>query len=147
MKLPTYEPESREDATLPADEVRAIESRAEVDSLGNLQYRRRQIIDAYAPLKALYGPFGLFDDRRKRLLESLKVRARMALAADGGKVTEGIVDATAYADPQYEKFLDDAYAAKVQYIRMENELSEIQERISSREAELYFVGKEMGLTR
>lgn len=146
MKLPTYEPET-DDTTLPADEVRAIESRAEVDSLGNLHHRRRQLLGAYAPLKALYGPFGIFDDRRKRLVESLKVRARMALTVDGAKTTEAAVDARAYADEQYEKFLDEALAAKVQYIHMENELSEITERISSREAELYFVGKEMGLTR
>lgn len=145
MRLSTYEPES--DGTLPADEVREIESRAGIDSLGNLHHRRRVLMESLAPLKALHGPFGLFDDRRKRLVESLKVRARMQLTADGAKTTEAAIDARAYADEQYGDLLDNAISARIEYLKMENELSEIAERISSREAELYFLGKEMGLSR
>ncbi len=122
--------------TLAPDQLSALEDRANVDGLGDLHARRRQLMLTLAPLKALHGPFGLFDDRRKRLLESLKIRARSTLAEAGAKATEGLVDATAYADPQYERFLDDAYQAKIDYLNAATELSEIEERIKSREIEL-----------
>lgn len=124
------------DAALPEDEVTALESRAEVDSLGDLHARRRQLMTQLAPLQALYGAFGLWDSRRKQLLESLKVRARMELSASGDdkkKPPEAQIDAAAHADPQYERFLDDSYDAKVQFINLDTELSEIQERIRNRE--------------
>lgn len=122
-----------DDPALPADEMSALESRAEVDSLGDLHARRRQLMTQLAPLQALYGAFGLWDSRRKQLLESLKVRARMALSTGEKRPTEAQIDAAAHADPQYEKFLDDSYDAKVQFINMDTELSEIQERIRNRE--------------
>jgi hypothetical protein len=133
---------------LSADEVRAVEGRADVDALGDLHQRRRQLLVTLAPLKALHGPFGLFDDRRKRMLESLKVRARSDLSASRDKKpTEGEIDATAYADPQYEAFLDEAYQAKIDYLNQATELSEIEERIRSRELELVTYAAEVRLGR
>lgn len=145
MRL-TYE--TTESATLPADEVRAVEQRAEVDCLGDLHAQRRQLLDVLAPLKALHGPFGLFDDRRKQMLEATKVRARMALSIGREKKpTEAEIDATAYADQQYEKFLDDAYTAKIEYVLLANQLTEIEERIRTRELELMVYSAELKLAR
>lgn len=134
-------------ADMPADEVRAVESRADVDALGDLHARRRQLLITLAPLKALHGNFGLFDDRRKQLLESLKVRARQNLAGGEKKPTEAQIDSAAYADPQYETFLDEAYDAKVVYLNQANELAEIEERIRSREIELSVYNGELRLAR
>lgn len=135
-----------DDPALPADELTALESRAEVDSLGDLHARRRQLMQQLAPLQALYGAFGLWDARRKQLLESLKVRARMELSGDK-KPTEAQIDAAAHADPQYERFLDDSYDAKVQYINLDTELSEIQERVRNRELALMAYAAELRLAR
>lgn len=133
---------------LAADELRPIEARAEVDSLGDLQQRRRELLNILAPLKALYGPFGLFDDRRKRMLEAMKVKVRAELTSgDGKKPTEAQIDAMAYADPQYERYLDDAYEAKIEYVRLANEEVEIAERIRSREIELLAYNSEVKLDR
>jgi len=132
--------------SLAPDEVSALESRADVDSLGDLHARRRQLIQANAPLIALYGPFGLWDPKRKALLESLKVRARMALS-QGGKPTEAAIDAAAHADPQYEAFLDQSFVDKIAWIQADTELREIDERIRNRETALHVYGKELSLAR
>lgn len=139
-------------ATMPdhlsADELSALESRADVDSLGDLQHRRRQLMITLAPLKAEHGAFGLFDDRRKRFLEGLKVRARMTLSAGREKKpTEAEIDATAYADPAYETFLDDAYEARIDFINQSTELADIEERIRSRELAIMAFTAEVRLAR
>lgn len=132
---------------LPADYLKAVESRAEVDALGDLHQRRRMLLEQLAPLAALYGNFGLWDSRRKQLLEAMKVKHRMTLAQEGTKATEAMIDAYAHADEQYERFLDDSYTSKIEFIKMDNELSELVERISSRETELHVYGKELSLAR
>lgn len=134
--------------TLPPDELKALESRADTDSLGDLHARRRQLMITLGPLKALHGPFGIFDDRRKQMLEALKVRARQTLSAGSEKKpTESAIDSAAYADPQYEAFLDQAWQEKVDYVNQANELSELEERIRSREIELMTYGAEARLQR
>jgi hypothetical protein len=134
--------------TLTPDELSALESRAEVDSLGDLHARRRSLMVQLAPLKALYGSFGLWDARRKQLVEALKVKARMDLTTpDGKKPTETQIDAVAHADPQYERFLDDSLDARTQYLNMETELSEIEERIRGRELALMAYSAEVRLSR
>lgn len=132
---------------LPADVLKAIESRADVDSLGDLHARRRQLLQQIAPLIADYGPFGLWDAKRKRLLEALKIKARAALTEGGAKTTEAAIDATAHADEQYERFLDDSYKGKIDYINGDCELAEITERIASRLTELNVYNGELRLAR
>ena len=134
-------------ATLAPDEVSALESRAEVDALGDLHARRRLILDSLAPLKALHGHGGLFDDKRKQFLEAMKVKARMALTTSGTKITEGAVDSIAYADEQYERFIDDGISARIEYITRQNELDEISERIRNRELALLCFNSEVKLAR
>lgn len=128
-------------------ELTALESRAEVDSLEDLHARRRHLLVQLAPLKALHGPFGTWDAKRKQLLEGLKVRHRMQLAAENTKATEGLIDALAHADPQYERFLDESTAAKAEYLTLDNELTEIAERIEGRNAALYAYSAEIKLGR
>jgi hypothetical protein len=135
------------DAALPQDELRAVEARAEVDSLGDLHQRRRVLLEQLAPLAALYGPFGIWDARRKQLLEAMKVKHRMLLSQEGTKATETMIDALAHADDQYARFLDDSYESKIEWIRMDNELTELVERIDSRITELHVYGKELSLAR
>lgn len=135
------------EATLPVDEVREIESRAGVDALGALHAQRRQLLVNLAPLKALHGHNGIWDDKRKQMLEAMKVQARMALMESGQKVTEGTVDAMAYGDEHYAAFIDQGIAARIEYIRLQNEYDEIAERIRSREIELLAYNSEVKLAR
>lgn len=113
-----------------------LERRAEVESLEQLHVQRRQLLTTLAPLKALHGPFGLFDDCRARYLEAMKVKARQAFADEGGKGTDEGVKARATADPAYERFLDEGVSARIEYLRQATQLSELEERIRAREIEL-----------
>src|SRR5690242_6584527 len=94
----------------------ALETRAGIASLDALHAQRRQLLITLAPLKALHGPGDLWDSKRKQLLEALKVRQRLTLLEQGQKVTEGLVDAMAYADEQYLRFVDQGIADRIDYI-------------------------------
>lgn len=132
---------------LASDEVRPVEDRANVAALGDLHARRRQLMVTLAPLKALHGHNGIWDDKRKQMLEAMKVKARMALTDAGQKVTEGLVDAMAYGDEQYERFLDAGIAARIEYLTAQNELDEITEQIRDRELCLLVYNSEVKLDR
>jgi phage gp46-like protein len=125
----------------------ALESRAGLIPLEALHTARRQLLITLAPLKALHGPFGIWDDRRKQMLESLKVRSRLTLLEQGQKITEGLVDAMAYADEAYLRLLDQAERDKIEYLMQANQMSELEEKIRDREICLLAYNSELKLTR
>ena len=133
--------------TLAADEVRPVEDRAQVASLGDLQQRRRTLLTTLAPLKALHGHNGIWDDKRKQLLEACKIRANMTLVEAGQKVTDKLVEAMGYADPQYAAFVDDGITARIEYVTLANELTELEEQIRDRELCLLVYNSEVKLDR
>jgi hypothetical protein len=121
---------------LEQDARTALESRAGVESLDVLHDKRRRLIDRIAPLKALHGHNGLWDDKRKQMLEACKVRARMELTAASQKATDAMVEAMAYGDEQYATFLDRGVEDRIEYLTLANALTELEERIQSRQTEL-----------
>lgn len=132
---------------LDVPEPDALESRAELRSLDALQAERRALLVQLAPLKARHGSFGTWDAKRKQLVEALKVRHRARLIAEGVKTTETMIDAEAHADEQYARFLDQAERDKVQFLLLDNRLSEIEEQIKDREFRLLAYNAEARLTR
>lgn len=136
-----YEPT---DSVLPSDEIRAVEERAEVDSLGNLHARRRALLAQYNPLAVVHGSFGTWDARRKQMVSLATIRVRINSPE---KLTEKVLDAMAHADDEYALFLDESEAAKVHFRELDNELTEITERIKSRETELHVYSAEARLAR
>jgi hypothetical protein len=132
---------------LTADEVRPVEDRAQVASLGDLHARRRALLATLNPLKALHGHNGIWDDKRKQLLEACKIRARMLLTEQGQKVTEDRVEAMGYADEQYAAFIDTGITARIEYLTLANELTEIEEMIRDRELCLLVYNSEVKLDR
>lgn len=109
-----------------------LERRADVDSLDRLHDERRRLYRQYARLIALYGPFGIWDDRRKQMLEAFKTQARAEQRAAGAKVTNDEINELAHANPAYQKFLDDSLDDKIRYLQIWNRISEINELIQSR---------------
>lgn len=110
-----------------------LERRADVDSLDRLHDERRKLYRQYAKIIALYGPFGIFDDRRKQILEALKTRYRAERRGGAAvKVTNDEINELAHADPAYGKFLDEALDEKIRYLQVWNRISEINELIQSR---------------
>lgn len=126
-------------------ELSALESRAEVDSLEDLQQRRRELIAKHGRLLALHGSFGLFDDYRKARVEAQKIVARRALEERGEKATDKSVEAEAYGSKDYQQLLDNAIEDKVAALVAQNEIDEVNEKIKNRESSLYVFGQEMKL--
>ncbi len=126
-------------------ELSALETRADADSLEDLHARRRAILPEYAALRALHGGGGKWDNKRKALLEAMKIRARMELTKDGAKTTEAAVDALGHADDQYVAFVDRGIEDATRFVVLETEISEIEEKIRNREIALSVYGKEVSL--
>lgn len=127
-------------------ELSAMEERADTDSLDDLHDRRRKLLTANARLIALHGPFGHYDDHRKRMVEAQKIAARMALTTpEGKKPTEAQIDAEAYGSDAYQTFLDTALSEKIEYLDVQNQIDELNDRIRNREIALSVYGKEISL--
>lgn len=130
---------------LPMPEASDLEQRAQVASLEELQTRRRLLIERNTKLFALHGPFGHYDDHRKRMAEAVKIKVRMDISDRGLKSTEAMIDAHAYGSEEYGRFIDNALAEKIEYLRIATEIDEIQEQIRSRELELTAYSRELAL--
>lgn len=128
-------------------ELTALESRAEVDSLEDLQRQRRALIEKHGRLLALHGSFGLFDDYRKQAVESQKIAARMDLEKRGEKATDKTVEAEAYGSEAYQTILDNAITDKIACLLAQDEIDALNERIKNRETALYVFGQELKLAR
>ncbi len=128
-------------------EVRPVEGRAEIEPLEVLHAERRALLREYSKLRALHGSNGKWDAKRKMMLEAMKIKARANMTKRGDKITEAAVDAEAHADDDYTSFVIDGITGSTRYVEVETLVKEIEERIESRTAELYFVGKEIGLQR
>lgn len=141
----SYEDEETTTEQLPIPEPSDLEERAGVASLEELQTRRRLLIERNTKLFALYGPFGMFDDYRKKMVEAQKIGARQALTDAGIKATESMVDSHAYGGEAYGKFMDTALEEKIEYLRIATEVTEIEEEIRNREIALRAYTVEAGL--
>lgn len=122
-----------------------LEERVGTDPLDALHAARQALIDELAPLRTLYGPGGLYDDKRKQLLELCKVDARKRLTEGGAKTTEAAIDAAAYTDKRYEDLLSDAEMQRIEWVRLENRCTDIEDRIHSRGLEITAYSREAGL--
>ena len=126
-------------------ELSALEERADADSLEHLHAERRKLLPEYAVLRALHGPNGKWDARRKARLEAAKIQARIDLVKTGEKVTEAMVDAMGHGDPGYVQFIEDGIVGATRFIELETEVSELEELIRNREIALTVYGKEVSL--
>jgi hypothetical protein len=141
MRLPYDEP-------VPTSVLTELEARAQTRSLDALHHERRVLLEQLAPLKALHGHNGMFDDKRKQMLEAMKVKHRISFqTATGQRPTDAAIEALAYDDKSYLEFIDAGISARIDYIRMQNELDEINEKIRSREIELLAYNSELRLAK
>ena len=95
----------------------------------------------------MHGSFGLYDAKRKALVESMKVKARIRLVESGSKVTDAIVDAEAHCDPVYVAWLDEQLTEKVAFVTLEAELDTINDLIRNRELSMQTYNAELRLAR
>jgi hypothetical protein len=154
-------------ATLLPD-PKPLEHRAEVDSLAQLQHRRRELLKDYAPLAARFkgGATAGTDAARKRhralvakrILVQLrqefakgpqmvpsKKTANLMVPAVFDEPSETALERMANADTEHVGFCEQLEADYTRFILLENDIQEINEKIRSREVELYCYNGELRL--
>ena len=128
--------------------VKALESRAEVESLEEMQAERRRILPDYAKLAAKFkgGNQASADTKRKqhRALVMKRIRADMKVEKDP---SEEMLERLANADVEHIAFCESLERDFIEYTLLEFKITEIQERIRSRETELNCYNSELRLTR
>lgn len=126
-----------------SDDRREIEERAGVESLETLHAERRRLLAEFAPLDAQFGNNGKGWEaarKRHRALVSAMVEAEQ------GTMAENKLERLANADNRHVTFVQDIEAKQPRWYQLKNELAEIEERIESRKAELYYAGREASLS-
>jgi hypothetical protein len=143
----------REDIQL--SDIKAIESRADVDSLERLQDDRRKLLPRYAELAAKFkgGNSASADTKRKQeralvsqsILEDL--RQKNAKVEGWKEPSEAALERMAMADPRYINFVNAIDRDFTEYVLLDYKIQEIQEKIRSRETELMCYNAELRLQR
>lgn len=155
-------------ATSTMPESKALEHRAEVDSLEALQQRRRELLKDYAPLAAKFkgGATAGTDAARKRhrALVAKRILVELHQAFEAGpkqvasKKTAGLMvpavfdepseaalERMANADTEHIAYCDKLESEYTRYILLDNDIQEVNEKIRSREVELYCYNGELRL--
>lgn len=146
-----------------AIEPKALEHRAEVDSLEVLQHKRRTLLKDYAPLAAKFkgGATAGTDASRKRhralvakrilieMEQDWKSKAKPGVIAVGEFKTpaESALERMANADTEHIAFCDKLESDYTRFILLENDIEEIREKIRSREVELYAYNAELRMAQ
>lgn len=149
-----------------AIEPKPIEHRAEVDSLEALQHKRRELMKEYAPLAGKFkgGATAGTDAARKRHRALVAKRVLVELRQEferGPKMvpskkttglmvpavfeepSEAALERMANADTEHIAYCDNLEKEYTRFIVLENDIQEINEKIRSREVELYSYNAEL----
>lgn len=157
-------------ASIERDMRTALEAKADVWSLDELQQKRRELLKEYAPLAAKFkgGATAGTDAARKRhralvakrILVELKQEFEKGPQQVPSKKTAGVMvpavfvepseaalERMANADTEHIKFCDQLEREYTRYILLDNDIQEINEKIESRQVELYAYNAEIRMSR
>lgn len=133
---------------LESDPTRAVESRADVESLEALQAERRTLLPRFTQLASKFkgGQSASADTKRKqhRALVSKRIEAEWK----GDKApSEAALERMANADVEHIAFCESIEREFTEYVLLEYRITEIQERIRNRETCLNVYNAELRLAR
>lgn len=145
--------------TAPETVTKPLEFRAEVDSLDWLQAKRRELMKEYAPLAGKFkgGAVAGTDASRKRhralvakrilieMRQAWEAKAKPGIIAVGEfkEPSETALERMANADTEHIAFCDQLEKDYTRFIVLENDIQELNEKIRSREVELYSYNAEL----
>jgi hypothetical protein len=130
---------------LPDNEFRRdFEAKASVESLEELQQQRRDVIELLAPLELLFGSGG---DRWTALRRQHRDGISKLILGEPGNsgLAANRLEVLANGDPRHEKFVRNTEAKYPKYMMLKTALTEIEERIESRLAEVRYAAAEARL--
>ncbi len=133
---------------MPAD-VKAIESRADVDSLERLQDERRQLLPRFAELAAKFkgGNSASADTKRKQHRALVAKRILGDWPKDAKEPSETALERMANSDVEHIAFCEALERDFTEYVLLDYKITEIQEKVRSRETELTCYNAELRLQR
>ena len=124
----------------------AIEQRIGVQPIEELLDQRRTLVGKVAGLRALYGSFGTWDARRKNLLAGVTAKLRAQYVLAGVKITEAALSDEAHASGEYATFITESTHRRAEWIRLENDVQDINDLIARDQALARHVAAEVRLT-
>ncbi len=137
--------------TVPAETwegMKPIESRAEVESLEALQAERRSLLPRYAELASKFkGGNGSSADAKRKQHRALVSKRILADWLGDKPPAEIALERMANADIEHIAYCEKLEREFTEYVLLEYRITEIQERIRSRETELMCYNSEMRLAR
>lgn len=108
---------------------------------------RAKLVKQLAPLRALYGGSGYMGERMFKLDEArIAATVRASLLAQGGKITEGMVDEGTRTHAHYIAALEADVTQRATWVELEESLSAIEWRLRLRIGDAYLLGAEAKLT-
>jgi hypothetical protein len=128
----------------------ALEAKADVWSLDELQQKRRELLKEYAPLAAKFkgGAVAGTDAARKRHRALVAKRILIDIQQKNLKEpSEAALERMANADTEHIAYCDRLEAEYTRFIVLDNDIQEINEKIRSREVELYAYNAEIRMSR
>jgi hypothetical protein len=137
-------------STIERDMRTGLEAKADVWSLDELQQKRRELMKEYAPLAAKFkgGAVAGTDAARKRHRALVAKRILVDLQQQEKKEpSEAALERMANADTEHIAYCDKLEAEYTRFIVIENDIQEINEKIRSREVELYAYNAEIRMSR
>ena len=113
--------------------------------------RRREIVAKVAPLRALYGGQGFMGERVFKLDEAkmdtaIRTSLRANLKANEKMPTETAIDAMVRQQPGYVDALMSQIEKKAEWVRLEEELAEIDWRLRIRQGDSHLLAAEARLS-
>jgi len=105
--------------------------------MNDLIDRLEALLKQRAPLWALYGPGGTFDNTRKILLATCRTSKRIELQELGERYTESMLDDLGRMDGSYKKLIARASEEREQLANLDAEITAIEHRISYMRAQTY----------
>lgn len=127
----------------------ALEHRAGVDSLDELQAKRRALVKQIAPLAAKFrsGTVANADALRKRHRALVAKRILMTEFANRAAPSEAALERMANADTEHISFCEKLEQEFIRYVLLENDIADITEAVRNREEMLRCWRAEIGLER
>lgn len=128
-----------------------IEDRADIESLEYLQHERAQIVPRWAQLGAKFkGGNGVASSDSLRKQNRAQIMCEIAkekFGPDGltKERIESILERLANADPRHIDFCEKLRKEFEEFLTLDVQKTEIEERIQSRNGELFAYAKEAGL--
>lgn len=103
-----------------------------------LMAEQHNLNEEKAPLWAIYGAYGVADNRRKIVLSDRDIAIRAGSKGPDFKITDKSVEAAAHAEPEYKAYIDTIEEGRTKLMSLDAKITFLEWLIQQRRSEEYF---------